>query len=247
MELFEQIDKTRVPQHIAIIMDGNGRWAKQQGEERLYGHTIGVESVRAALKAATKTGVNYLTLYTFSTENWNRPKDEVDGLMNLLVQTLSNELDELNQNNVRLTTIGDIEGLPAYCVEELENIRLITSKNTGIQLILALNYSARWELTNATKQIVEKIVSNNLSISAINDQLISDHLTTVGIPDPELLVRTSGEQRISNFLLWQIAYTEFYYTEVLWPDFREDDLYLAILDYQSRERRFGKTSEQLTS
>jgi undecaprenyl diphosphate synthase len=228
-------------------MDGNGRWAKQQGEERLYGHTIGVESVRAALKAATKTGVNYLTLYTFSTENWNRPKDEVDGLMNLLVQTLSNELDELNQNNVRLTTIGDIEGLPAYCVEELENIRLITSKNTGIQLILALNYSARWELTNATKQIVEKIVSNNLSISAINDQLISDHLTTVGIPDPELLVRTSGEQRISNFLLWQIAYTEFYYTEVLWPDFREDDLYLAILDYQSRERRFGKTSEQLTS
>jgi undecaprenyl diphosphate synthase len=247
MELFEQIDKTRVPQHIAIIMDGNGRWAKQQGEERLYGHTIGVESVRAALKAATKTGVNYLTLYTFSTENWNRPKDEVDGLMNLLVQTLSNELDELNQNNVRLTTIGDIEGLPAYCVEELENIRLITSKNTGIQLILALNYSARWELTNATKQIVEKIVSNNLSISDINDQLISDHLTTVGIPDPELLVRTSGEQRISNFLLWQIAYTEFYYTEVLWPDFREDDLYLAILDYQSRERRFGKTSEQLTS
>jgi undecaprenyl diphosphate synthase len=247
MELFEQIDKTRVPQHIAIIMDGNGRWAKQQGEERLYGHTIGVESVRAALKAATKTGVNYLTLYTFSTENWNRPKDEVDGLMNLLVQTLSNELDELNQNNVRLTTIGDIEGLPAYCVEELENIRLITSKNTGIQLILALNYSARWELTNATKQIVEKIVSNNLSISAINDQLISNHLTTVGIPDPELLVRTSGEQRISNFLLWQIAYTEFYYTEVLWPDFREDDLYLAILDYQSRERRFGKTSEQLTS
>ena len=247
MELFEQIDKTRVPQHIAIIMDGNGRWAKQQGEARLYGHTIGVESVRAALKAATKTGVNYLTLYTFSTENWNRPKDEVDGLMNLLVQTLSNELDELNQNNVRLTTIGDIEGLPAYCVEELENIRLITSKNTGIQLILALNYSARWELTNATKQIVEKIVSNNLSISAINDQLISDHLTTVGIPDPELLVRTSGEQRISNFLLWQIAYTEFYYTEVLWPDFREDDLYLAILDYQSRERRFGKTSEQLTS
>ena len=247
MELFEQIDKTRVPQHIAIIMDGNGRWAKQQGEERLYGHTIGVESVRAALKAATKTGVNYLTPYTFSTENWNRPKDEVDGLMNLLVQTLSNELDELNQNNVRLTTIGDIEGLPAYCVEELENIRLITSKNTGIQLILALNYSARWELTNATKQIVEKIVSNNLSISDINDQLISDHLTTVGIPDPELLVRTSGEQRISNFLLWQIAYTEFYYTEVLWPDFREDDLYLAILDYQSRERRFGKTSEQLTS
>jgi undecaprenyl diphosphate synthase len=247
MELFEQIDKTRVPQHIAIIMDGNGRWAKQQGEERLYGHTIGVESVRAALKAATKTGVNYLTLYTFSTENWNRPKDEVDGLMNLLVQTLSNELDELNQNNVRLTTIGDIEGLPAYCVEELENIRLITSKNTGIQLILALNYSARWELTNATKQIVEKIVSNNLSISAINDQLISDHLTTIGIPDPELLVRTSGEQRISNFLLWQIAYTEFYYTEVLWPDFREDDLYLAILAYQSRERRFGKTSEQLTS
>ena len=247
MELFEQIDKTRVPQHIAIIMDGNGRWAKQQGEERLYGHTIGVESVRAALKAATKAGVNYLTLYTFSTENWNRPKEEVDGLMNLLVQTLSNELDELNQNNVRLTTIGDIEGLPAYCIEELENIRSITSKNKGIQLILALNYSARWEITNAVKQIADKVTSNGFAISDINDQLISDHLTTVGIPDPELLVRTSGEQRISNFLLWQIAYTEFYYTEVLWPDFREDDLYLAILAYQSRERRFGKTSEQLTS
>jgi undecaprenyl diphosphate synthase len=247
MELFEQIDKTRVPQHIAIIMDGNGRWAKQQGEERLYGHTIGVESVRAALKAATKTGVNYLTLYTFSTENWNRPKDEVDGLMNLLVQTLSNELDELNQNNVRLTTIGDVEGLPAYCIEELENIRLITSKNNGIQLILALNYSARWEITHAVKQIAEKATLNGLAISDINDQLISDHLTTVGIPDPELLIRTSGEQRISNFLLWQIAYTEFYYTEVLWPDFREEDLYLAILAYQSRERRFGKTSEQLTS
>jgi len=247
MELFEQIDKTRVPQHIAIIMDGNGRWAKQQGEERLYGHTIGVESVRAALKAATKSGVKYLTLYTFSTENWNRPKEEVDGLMNLLVQTLSNELDELNQNNVRLTTIGDIEGLPTYCIEELENIRSITSKNTGIQLILALNYSARWELINAVKQISEKVAANNLVVSDINDQLISDHLTTLGIPDPELLVRTSGEQRISNFLLWQIAYTEFYYTEVLWPDFREDDLYLAILAYQSRERRFGKTSEQLTS
>ena len=247
MELFEQIDKTRVPQHIAIIMDGNGRWAKQQGEERLYGHTIGVESVRAALKAATKAGVNYLTLYTFSTENWNRPKEEVDGLMNLLVQTLSNEIDELNQNNVRLTTIGDIDGLPEYCIEELENIRSITSKNNGIQLILALNYSARWEITNAVKKIAEKVTSNGLAISEINDQLISDHLTTVGIPDPELLVRTSGEQRISNFLLWQIAYTEFYYTEVLWPDFREDDLYLAILAYQSRERRFGKTSEQLTS
>jgi len=213
----------------------------------LYGHTIGVESVRAALKAATKSGVKYLTLYTFSTENWNRPKEEVDGLMNLLVQTLSNELDELNQNNVRLTTIGDIEGLPTYCIEELENIRSITSKNTGIQLILALNYSARWELINAVKQISEKVAANNLVVSDINDQLISDHLTTLGIPDPELLVRTSGEQRISNFLLWQIAYTEFYYTEVLWPDFREDDLYLAILAYQSRERRFGKTSEQLTS
>jgi undecaprenyl diphosphate synthase len=247
MELFEQIDKTKVPQHIAIIMDGNGRWAKQQGEERLYGHTIGVESVRAALKAATKAGVNYLTLYTFSTENWNRPKEEVDGLMNLLVQTLSNEIDELNQNNVRLTTIGDIDGLPAYCIEELENIRSLTSKNNGIQLILALNYSARWEITNAVKKIAEKVTSNDLAISDINDQLISDQLTTVGIPDPELLVRTSGEQRISNFLLWQIAYTEFYYTEVLWPDFREDDLYLAILAYQSRERRFGKTSEQLTS
>lgn len=247
MELFEQIDKTRVPQHIAIIMDGNGRWAKQQGEERLYGHTIGVESVRAALKAATKAGVNYLTLYTFSTENWNRPKEEVDGLMNLLVQTLSNEIDELNQNNVRLTTIGDIDGLPAYCIEELENIRSLTSKNNGIQLILALNYSARWEISNAVKKIAEKVTSNGIAISDINDQLISDHLTTVGIPDPELLVRTSGEQRISNFLLWQIAYTEFYYTEVLWPDFREDDLYLAILAYQSRERRFGKTSEQLTS
>jgi len=245
MNLLAQIDKENTPSHIAIIMDGNGRWAKKQGQMRLYGHSIGVESVRETLTAAKNIGVKYLTLYAFSTENWNRPKEEIDGLMNLLVHTIANEVDELNRSGVRLLTIGDRAGLPIECQEELASAMEQTSANTEINLILALNYSSRWEITQAMKTIGKRIEAGELSADAITDQTISEHLTTYEFPDPELLIRTSGEHRISNFLLWQIAYTEFHFTEVLWPDFKEADLYKAVIDYQSRERRFGMVSEQL--
>lgn len=245
MSLYEQLDKTNAPQHIAIIMDGNGRWAKKQGHERLYGHSIGVESVRAALSAAKKIGVKHLTIYAFSTENWNRPQEEIDGLMNLLVYTIANEVDELNANGVRLSSIGNIAGLPDACKEELQRAVQATAQNTDIQLIIALNYSARWELTTALQQISTLVQLGKIEPEQINETLISSHLTTSSIPDPELLIRTSGEHRLSNFLLWQCAYTEFHFTPVLWPDFREDDLYKAVIDYQSRERRFGMVSEQL--
>ncbi len=245
MNLLAQIDKENTPSHIAIIMDGNGRWAKKQGQMRLYGHSIGVESVRETLTAAKNIGVKYLTLYAFSTENWNRPKEEIDGLMNLLVHTIANEVDELNRSGVRLLTIGDRAGLPIECQEELASAMEQTSANTEINLILALNYSSRWEITQAMKTIGKRIETGELSADAITDQTISEHLTTSEFPDPELLIRTSGEHRISNFLLWQIAYTEFHFTEVLWPDFKEADLYKAVIDYQSRERRFGMVSEQL--
>lgn len=245
MDLRENIHLENVPQHIAIIMDGNGRWAKQHGQERLFGHSFGVDSVRAALTAAKNIGVKHLTMYAFSTENWNRPKEEVDGLMNLLVYTIANEVEELNKQDVILTSIGDVEGLPEDCQAELANAIDATKNNKTINLIIALNYSSRWEITNAIKTIATKVKNNEITVDDITDCLISQHLNTVNIPDPELIIRTSGEHRLSNFLMWQAAYSEFYFTPVLWPDFRENDLYKAVLDFQNRERRFGMVSEQL--
>jgi len=246
MDYLSKIDISKSPKHIAIIMDGNGRWAKKQGHERLYGHNFGVESVRETLKAAKVLKVQYLTMYAFSTENWNRPKEEVDGLMDLLVRSIAAEVDELMESGVRLMTIRDTTGLPDACRKELQDAIEQTKNNTDISLVLALNYSSRWEITNAVKQIAAEIKNTNLSEDKIDSNKIEEYLTTKGIPDPELLIRTSGEHRISNFLLWQIAYTEFHFTDVLWPDFKKDDLYKAVLDYQSRERRFGMVSEQLT-
>ena len=244
MDYLSKIDISNTPKHIAIIMDGNGRWAKKQGHERLYGHNFGVESIRETLKAAKEMKVKYLTLYAFSTENWNRPKEEVDGLMDLLVRSLANEVKELAETGVRLKTIGDIKGLPQSCQDELAESIDFTKNNSEITLVLALNYSSRWEITDAVQQIVEKVKHGEFS--EITADEISNHLTTKGIPVPELLIRTSGEHRISNFLLWQIAYSEFHFTETLWPDFKKEDLYKAVIDYQSRERRFGMVSEQLT-
>ena len=241
MSLFDQIDTTRVPRHVAIIMDGNGRWAKSQGRERIFGHFNGVEAVRASLKAATKVGTKYLTLYAFSTENWNRPKEEVEALMNLLVHTVMSEIDELDKNGVRLLAIGDMENLPESCRSELQRGIERTAAHDKVHLILALSYSSRWEIVKAVRQIV----AEGISPEKIEAETIAKHLETNEYPDPELLIRTSGEKRISNFLLWQIAYTELYFTETLWPDFNEEDFYTAILDYQSRERRFGQISEQL--
>jgi undecaprenyl diphosphate synthase len=246
MNLAEQINTQKVPQHIAIIMDGNGRWAKQQGENRIYGHYEGVNSVRAVVEAAGEVGVKYITLYAFSTENWNRPKEEVDALMELLVSTISAETPQLNKKNVRLQAIGNLNSLPPACLEELNESIELTSKNTGLTLVLALSYSAKWELIDAVKQIATQVKNGSLNIEDISEKHFEQGLCTKNIPDPELMIRTSGEHRISNFLLWQLAYAEFYFTEKLWPDFRKDDLYEAILNYQNRERRFGKTSEQLT-
>jgi undecaprenyl diphosphate synthase len=245
MDLIKQIIPTGVPSHIAIIMDGNGRWAKKQGQQRLIGHSFGVDSVRAALTAAKNIGVKYLTMYAFSTENWNRPQDEVEGLMDLLVRTIAGEVDELNAQDVRLLSIGDAAGLPDDCRNELVNAIESTKNNTTINLVIALNYSSRWEIAEAIKEISNDVKNNKISSDQINDELISSYLNTKNIPDPELLIRTSGEQRLSNFLLWQAAYSEFHFTPVLWPDFREDDLYKAVIDYQNRERRFGMVSEQL--
>jgi undecaprenyl diphosphate synthase len=242
MSLVDQIDPLRVPHHVAIIMDGNGRWAKSHGRERIFGHFNGVEAVRASLKAATRIGTQYLTLYAFSTENWNRPKEEVEALMNLLVQTVMSEIDELDKNGVRLTAIGDIENLPDSCRDELKRGMERTSSHSKVHLVLALSYSSRWEMVKAVREIVKE----GISPEKITSDTIDKHLDTKGFPDPELLIRTSGEKRISNFLLWQIAYTELYFTDTLWPDFTEEDFYAAVLDFQSRERRFGQTSEQLT-
>lgn len=240
------IDLQKVPQHIAIIMDGNGRWAKQQGENRIYGHYEGVNSVRDVVEAAGEVGVKYITLYAFSTENWNRPKEEVDALMELLVSTISAETPQLNKKNVRLQAIGNLNSLPPACLQELNESIDLTANNTGLTLVLALSYSSKWELLNAIKQIAGDVKSGSLSPDSIAEEHIEKYLCTKDIPDPELMIRTSGEHRISNFLLWQLAYAEFYFTEKLWPDFRKEDLFEAILNYQNRERRFGKTSEQLT-
>ncbi len=245
MNTLEKIDKNNIPQHVAIIMDGNGRWAKKQGQERLYGHSIGVEAVRESINACLTLGIKYLTLYTFSTENWNRPKEEVDGIMNLLVQTISNELELLNSHQTGLIVIGDEEGLPDSCRDELREAKEFLAKNDKLYLVLALNYSSRWEIKNAIKKISNKVKVGELNSEDITDETISNELCTALIPDPELIIRTSGEHRISNFLLWQLAYSELYFTEVLWPDFKEDDLFKAVLNYQSRERRFGQTSEQI--
>ena len=243
--LKDKIDMTRIPQHVAVIMDGNGRWAKQHGKERLFGHYNGVESVRVVVETSVKLGIKYLTLYTFSTENWNRPKAEVDGLMELLVDNIIKETPTFHKNNIRFTTIGDNSLLPEKALRKLEECIADTASNTGMTLVLALSYSSRWEITDAVRRIAAKVKDGELSIDDINDQVVSDNLTTAGIPDPELLIRTSGELRLSNYLLWQMAYTELYFTDTLWPDFREESLYEAIVDYQKRERRFGKTSEQL--
>jgi len=244
--LEHKIDKDNIPQHIAIIMDGNGRWAKQQGKPRLFGHRIGVSSVREITEASAEIGIKYLTLYAFSTENWNRPAFEVNALMSLLVETMKREINSLHKNNIRVKVIGDMSGLPKKSQKALQDGIEKTKDNTRMNLILALNYSSRWELTEAVKKIAKKIEDKDLSSNEISQELIEKHLTTKGIPDPELLIRTSGEYRISNYLLWQIAYAELYFTNQMWPDFNRESLEKAIIDYQNRERRFGKTSEQVT-
>jgi len=241
----EQIDINRLPEHIAIIMDGNGRWAKNQGKFRVFGHESGVLSVKDIVEGCVDIGIKYLTVYAFSAENWNRPIEEVNALMELLISTINNEAETLNKNNVRLNAIGDLKSLPQKCIDDLANVMKITSNNTKCTLTLALSYSAKWEIIEATKKLIEQVQSEKLAITAINEEVFAAQLTTNAIPDPELMIRTSGEHRVSNFLLWQIAYTELYFTETLWPDFRREDLFEAIVDYQKRERRFGKISEQL--
>lgn len=240
-----EIDKDKVPQHVAIIMDGNGRWAKKRGLGRIFGHRNGVESVRDSVKAATEFGVKYLTLYAFSTENWSRPSSEVKSLMSLLVEAIVKETDELHRNNVQLRAIGDLQSFPQNVRDKLNQSIKHTSNNTGLVLILALSYSSRWEIVEAVKNIALKVKDGDINAESITSEIFEQHLTTAGIPDPELLIRTSGEQRISNFLLWQIAYTELHFPDVLWPDFRREHFLDAIIEYQKRERRFGKTSEQI--
>ncbi|MBK6521018.1 MAG: isoprenyl transferase [Sphingobacteriaceae bacterium] len=247
MNYLSQINKANVPQHVAIIMDGNGRWAKQQGEDRVFGHHEGVNSVREIVEACAEVGVKYLTLYAFSTENWNRPKEEVDALMELLVATISLETPNLNKNGVKLQAIGDLKSLPQSCQDELQESINITANNSKVNLILALSYSSKWEITYSVKQIAQLVKEGKLKPEDITSSTIQKYLCTANYPDPELMIRTSGEHRISNFLLWQLAYAEFYFTEVLWPDFRKDEFFKAILSYQNRERRFGLTSDQITN
>ncbi|MDQ0970060.1 undecaprenyl diphosphate synthase [Flavobacterium sp. W4I14] len=241
----EQIDYSRLPKHIAVIMDGNGRWAKGQGKVRVFGHEQGVLSVKDIVEGCVEVGIEYLTLYAFSTENWNRPKEEVDALMQILISTINKETETLNKNNIKLNAIGNIASLPQECIDDLNEAMEKTAHNEKCTLTLALSYSAKWEILEAAKKIASAVKENTISLDDINEDLFSSKLTTVNIPDPELMIRTSGEHRISNYLLWQMAYTEFYFTDVLWPDFRREDLFEAIVDYQKRERRFGKISEQL--
>ncbi len=245
MSLLEIINKDNLPKHLAIIMDGNGRWAKQQGLLRAFGHEKGTKSVRITVETCAKLGIENLTLYAFSTENWNRPKLEVDTLMKLLVNSLQKELATLEKNNIRLNCIGNIELLPTKAKNELLSVIEKTKNNTRMTLTLALSYGSREELLNVVKIISEKVKNNIISTDTIDESIINEHLYTHNLPDVDLVIRTSGEHRISNFLLWQIAYAEFYFTDILWPDFKEDDLYTAIISYQKRERRFGKTSEQI--
>jgi len=247
MPIPESLDKNKVPQHIAIIMDGNGRWAKKNNKARVFGHKNGVKSVREVTEGAAECGVKYLTLYAFSTENWNRPKKEVTALMSLLVNTIARETKTLQKNNIRLLAIGDLKNLPGNCHSELEKAMKETANNTGMTLVLALSYSSKWEILQAVKSLLNDVKAQKVSEIEVNEALFNSYLCTANIPDPELLIRTSGEYRISNFLLWQLAYTELYFTPKLWPDFKREDLWEAILDYQGRERRFGKISEQLAS
>ena len=243
-QLSQQIESNNIPKHVAVIMDGNGRWAENHGKMRVYGHVNGVDSVREALEAATELKVKHLTLYAFSTENWNRPKEEVNALMELLVETIVKEIDKLHENNVKLSAIGALDNLPESGQKTLTTAIEKTKNNQGTNLILALSYSGRWEIKNAIKKIAAKTKNGEINVEDITDELIAENLQTASIPDPELLIRTSGEKRISNFLLWQIAYTELYFTETLWPDFKKKDFYEAILSYQGRERRFGKVGSQ---
>lgn len=240
-----KIDRQKLPRHIAIIMDGNGRWAQEKGQDRLYGHFHGVESVRDIVTGSAELGLEYLTLYAFSTENWDRPANEVNGLMELLVDTIRKEVDTLNRNNIKLHVIGDWAMLPEYARQELKEALQMTSANSGLQLVMALSYSSRWELVEAVKKIATAVKDGLLDPAAINQDILSQYLTTSEFPDPELMIRTSGEYRISNFLLYQLAYAELYFTNVRWPDFRKENLYEAILDFQTRERRFGKTGAQV--
>jgi undecaprenyl diphosphate synthase len=245
MSLKEQINKERLPRHIAIIMDGNGRWAKEQGHDRLYGHYHGVESVRDIVEGCAELGVGYLTLYAFSTENWDRPAYEVSGLMELLVETIRKEVEKLNRNNIKLHVIGNMNMLPEYASAELNEALEMTKSNTGLNLIMALSYSSRWEITSAVKQIACDVRNGKVDPEKIDHDLLTKYLCTSDFPDPELMIRTSGEYRISNFLLYQLAYAELYFTNVLWPEFRKENLYEAIIDFQGRERRFGKTGDQI--
>ncbi|MEF8809728.1 MAG: isoprenyl transferase [Bacteroidales bacterium] len=240
----EQINKERLPRHIAVIMDGNGRWAKKRGNQRIFGHKNGVKSVRETVEAAAELGVSYITLYAFSRENWNRPNREIDALMSLLISTIDSEIKTLMENNIRLLSIGDLAGLPEKVQEKIKEAKKKTSGNKGLRLVLALNYSARWELAEAMKHFGHDVKQGNTDAN-LDIETAKKYLETKEIPDPDLLIRTSGERRLSNFLLWQMAYTELYFTEVLWPDFRKENFYEAIVNYQNRERRFGKTSDQL--
>ena len=241
----EQIQQDRIPRHVAIIMDGNGRWAKRQGMARMFGHRQGVETVHRITEAAAELGISYMTLYAFSTENWNRPKEEVDALMSLLVDTIAKETPTLMKNNISLQTIGDLGRLPQATRDKFLACIAQTSANTGLTLVIALSYSARWELIQATKKVAQAVKEGRLLLEDINEEVIGNYLTTCDLPDPDLLIRTSGELRISNFLLWQLAYAELYFTNCLWPEFTAEEFYRAIVDYQHRERRFGKTSEQI--
>ncbi|MEJ8803590.1 isoprenyl transferase [Pontibacter sp. H249] len=246
MNLKEKVDLNNLPKHIAVIMDGNGRWAKKRGGLRIFGHQSAITAVRETVEAAAEMGVKYLTLYAFSTENWKRPATEVTALMQLLVSTIRKETATLNKNNIRLQTIGNTSSLPASCQRELMEAMDLTKENTQMTLVLALSYSGRWDITQAVQRMAAEVGRGSMKAEDITESSFTNYLSTAGIPDPELLIRTSGEQRISNFLLWQMAYTELYITELLWPDFRKEHLYEAIISYQRRERRFGKTSEQLT-
>lgn len=243
----EKIDPTKIPQHIAIIMDGNGRWARKKGAMRIFGHRHAIQAVKDAIEGADQLGVKYLTLFSFSTENWSRPQDEVKALMELLVKTIIDEISLMMKNNIRLEAIGDLESLPSSAYEKLMEAKALTASNTGLTVVLALSYSGQWELTQMVKRIAQKVSNGNLTPEQITQEVVASNLDTAGIPDPELMIRTSGEFRISNFLLWQLAYTELYFTPVLWPDFRREHLYAAVEDYQKRERRFGKTGEQIKS
>ncbi|MBP1674408.1 MAG: di-trans,poly-cis-decaprenylcistransferase [Bacteroidetes bacterium] len=246
MSFLTQINTDKLPSHIAIIMDGNGRWARQRGMDRIFGHQQGVNALREIIEAAAELKIRYLTLYAFSTENWGRPGDEVSALMEIMVQSLNNETDTLIKNNIRLIAIGDTKRLADDVRRRLMETIHLTSKATGLNLIVAMSYSSRWEITEAVKKLSAEIISGVVDRDSVNESNFEKYLTTYGIPDPELLIRTSGEIRISNFLLWQIAYTELYFTETLWPDFSKEEFYKAIIDFQKRERRFGKTSEQVT-